>query len=142
MTRRNHRLSLALLAAAAVGFAGFAFAGAGQQAVLDQYAALAKAADPSFAGFSADRGKAFFLAQNSASADTPSCTSCHTADPRNAGQTTAGKAIQPMAVSVNPGRFTDMAKTEKWFRRNCHTVLGRDCTPLEKGDFIAFMTSQ
>ena len=63
-------------------------------------------------------------------------------DPHNAGQTTVGQAIKPMAVSVTPDRFTDMAKTEKWFRRNCKTVLGRECTPVEKGDFIAFMTSQ
>ena len=47
-----------------------------------------------------------------------------------------------MAVSVTPDRFTDLAKVEKWFRRNCNTVLGRECTPAEKGDFIAFMTSQ
>ncbi len=139
MTRR---LSIALLATATICLAGFALAGAGQQAVLDQYAALAKAADPAFGGFSADRGKAFFLAKRTTNADTPSCSACHTADPHNAGQTTVGQAIAPMAVSVTPDRFTDMAKTEKWFRRNCNTVLGRQCTPAEKGDFIAFMTSQ
>ncbi len=138
MTRR---LSLAILAVASLGLAGVALAGAGQQAVLDQYAALAKAADPAFSGFSADRGKAFFLAKNTHNPDTPSCSTCHTSDPHNVGQTTVGQAIQPMAVSLTPTRFTDMAKTEKWFRRNCNTVLGRECTPQEKGDFIAFMNS-
>ncbi len=138
----NRRLSLAILAVVPLCLAGVALAGAGQQAVLDQYAALAKAADPTFGGFSADRGKAFFLAKNTHSADTPSCSTCHTTNPRNPGQTTVGQAIAPMAVSVTPDRFTDMAKTEKWFRRNCNTVLGRECTPAEKGDFIAFMNSQ
>ncbi len=138
----NRRIRIALFATATIGLAGVALAGAGQQAVLDQYAAAAKAADPAFGGFSADRGKAFFLAKNSHSADTPSCSSCHTPDPRQKGQTTVGQAIAPMAVSVTPDRFTDIAKTEKWFRRNCNTVLGRECTAQEKGDFIAFMTSQ
>jgi cytochrome c peroxidase len=138
----TRRLSLALLAAAAISMTGIALAGAGQQAVLDQYAALAKTADPAFAGFSADRGKAFFLAKRTTNADTPSCSACHTSDPHNTGQTTVGQAIAPMAVSATPDRFTDMAKTEKWFRRNCNTVLGRECTPMEKGDFIAFMASQ
>jgi len=56
--------------------------------------------------------------------------------------TRAGQAIAPMAVSVTPDRFTDLAKLEKWFRRNCDTVLGRECTSAEKGDYIAFMASQ
>ena len=47
-----------------------------------------------------------------------------------------------MAVSATPDRFTDLAKVEKWFRRNCNTVLGRECTTEEKGNFIAFMASQ
>ncbi len=76
------------------------------------------------------------------SGDTPSCSTCHTTDPTNTGQTRVGKAIKPMAVSANPDRFTDLAKVEKWFRRNCNTVLGRECTVMEKGDFIAFMASR
>ena len=47
-----------------------------------------------------------------------------------------------MAASASPKRYTDRAKTEKWFRRNCHNVLGRDCTATEKGDFITFMLTQ
>ncbi len=127
----------------AVAAAGLAFAAAGQQATLDHYAGLAKADDPGFAGFSADAGKAFFLAKSTAgNPDTPSCSTCHTANPRNAGETRVGQAIAPMAVSVTPDRFTDLAKVEKWFRRNCNTVLARECTAREKGDFIAFMASQ
>ena len=36
-------------------------------------------------------------------------------------------------------RFTDPAKTEKWFRRNCTEVLGRECSAAEKADFIQFL---
>jgi hypothetical protein len=46
-----------------------------------------------------------------------------------------------MAVSQNPDRFTDPAKVEKWFRRNCHTVLGRTCTAKEKGEIITYLSS-
>jgi len=138
------RIHRTLLFAAAV-LAGSAVAslaaGAAQQAVLDHFAQMVAANGQSFAGFSADRGQAFFLAKNG-TGDTPSCSTCHTTDPTNTGRTRVGKAIDPMAVSANPNRFTDLAKVEKWFRRNCNTVLGRECTPTEKGDFIAFMMSR
>lgn len=136
------RLLMTLFVAFGLAAAGIASAGVGQQAVLNQYTALAKAADPGFAGFSAQRGKSFFLASHGVKADTPSCSTCHTSDPTRTGKTTVGKTIAPMAVSVTPGRFTDIHKTEKWFRRNCNTVLGRQCTPAEKGDFISFMVSR
>jgi mono/diheme cytochrome c family protein len=133
-----------MLLISAVALAGSAVAclaaAAAQQAVLDHYAQEAQASGDPFSGFSADRGKAFFLASHG-SGDTPSCSTCHTTDPTNVGRTRVGKAIKPMAVSANPDRFTDPAKVEKWFRRNCNTVLGRECTPAEKGDFIAFMMS-
>ena len=142
MTRPSSLILLAAALAACIATDVLAEAGPGQQAVLAHYAALAKTADPGFAGFSAARGQAFFLARRDVSPDTPSCSTCHTTDPTRPGQTRAGKAIDPMAVSVTPGRFTDPAKVEKWFRRNCDTVLGRECTPLEKGDFIAFMSGR
>jgi isopentenyl phosphate kinase len=58
------------------------------------------------------------------------------------GQTKAGKAIDPMAVSKTPTRFTEADKVAKWFLRNCNTVLGRECTPLEKGDVISYLSSK
>lgn len=122
------------------GLAMPVLAAAGQDAVLALYKTQAIAADSTFAGFSADRGKAFYASSNSGgSPDTPSCSSCHTASPLKAGMTRAGKAIEPMAVSVSPARFTDAAKTEKWFGRNCKTVLGRACSAQEKGDFITYL---
>ena len=47
-----------------------------------------------------------------------------------------------MAPSVVPERYADATKVEKWFRRNCNEVLGRECSPLEKGDWLAYMMQQ
>jgi len=44
-----------------------------------------------------------------------------------------------LAPLVNPDRFSDSAKVEKWFRRNCKDVLSRECTPLEKADVVAYV---
>ena len=93
--------------------------------------------------FSAQRGKALFYGHFSGGKpETPSCTTCHTENPRERGQTRAGKEIEPMAASANPKRFQDLEQAEKWFGRNCNSVLGRPCTALEKGDFITFMLTQ
>ena len=62
--------------------------------------------------------------------------------PQNKGQTRAGKDIDPIALSATPRRFTDPAEVEKWFGRNCMSVLGRECSAAEKGDFITFMMGQ
>ena len=120
---------------------GVALAAAGQQPVLDHYAGLARQESAQFAGFSATRGRAFFLATpGTGEPGTPSCSTCHTRDPRNPGLTRAGKTLEPMAVSLTPTRFTDLAKVEKWFSRNCQSVYGRLCSAAEKGDFITFMS--
>ena len=50
-----------------------------------------------------------------------------------------GKAIGPIGTGFNPERFTDAAKTEKWFRRNCNDVMGRECTAGEKADVLAWL---
>ncbi|MCG6903895.1 MAG: DUF1924 domain-containing protein [Rhodobacter sp.] len=107
-----------------------------RQEILSHYANQAGVA------LSAERGRAFFLAsQTGGNPDTPSCSSCHTANPKNAGRTRVGKVIEPMAVSRTPARFTDAAKVEKWFGRNCNTVLGRECSSQEKGDILAYFSS-
>lgn len=112
-------------------------------ALIEEYAAQARAADPAFAGFSAERGKAFHLAAHGqGKPDTPACTACHGNDVRAPGKTRAGKAIEPMAMSVVAGRYSDPAKVEKWFRRNCTEVLGRECSAREKGDWLAWMKTQ
>jgi mono/diheme cytochrome c family protein len=140
MMTRTALIIACLLATTTLALAA---AGSAQQKVLDQYASQAKAANAAFAGFSADRGKTFFLAQwTTGKPDTTSCSQCHTKDPTQIGHTRAGKEINPMALSKTPDRFSDIEKTEKWFSRNCDSVIGRACTAQEKGDFISFMVSQ
>lgn len=111
--------------------------------LLDGYASAARANVAGFTTFSAARGEKLYRDRHAGGKpDTPSCTSCHADNPRQPGQTLTGKAIDPVAVSVSPTRYTDPAKVEKWFKRNCKEVLGRECTPTEKGDWITWMISQ
>ncbi len=95
------------------------------------------------AGFtpSAKRGEAFFRQRFANNDKMPGCFSCHTDNPLNAGQhAVTGKNIRPLAVASNAERFSDPAKVEKWFGRNCKEVVGRACTPAEKADFVAYMS--
>lgn len=68
------------------------------------------------------------------------CTTCHGDDPRQAGRHhQTQKPIEPMAPTANRERFTDAAKVEKWFLRNCKGVLERECTPQEKGNLLEWL---
>ncbi|HLU77701.1 MAG TPA: DUF1924 domain-containing protein [Burkholderiales bacterium] len=132
----------AMIAVCALGFAAGVSAGP-REDLLDRYAREAKAAEPAFDNFSAARGETLHRTPFArGKPDTLACTSCHEKDARVAGRTRTGKAIEPMAVSVSPKRYTDPAKVEKWFKRNCNEVLGRECTPREKGDWLAYMMKQ
>ncbi len=86
--------------------------------------------------------KMFFNNYGTGKPDTPNCTTCHSETPQNGGMTRAGKPIDPIAVSATPDRFTDADKVDKWFRRNCNGVIGRECTAQEKVDFLTFMIGQ
>ncbi|QBJ76813.1 DUF1924 domain-containing protein [Aquitalea sp. USM4] len=110
-------------------------------AILSEYAAQAKQANPAFNGFSAERGKALYYRETVQNGKNISCASCHSADPRQPGKTPAFRSIEPMATSVTPSRFSDNKKVEKWFRRNCDDVFKRECTALEKGDFLTYLSS-
>jgi hypothetical protein len=69
-----------------------------------------------------------------------SCASCHGNPPTATGKhANTGKPIEPLAPAVNAQRFTDGAKAEKWFRRNCNDVMGRECTAAEKADVLAWL---
>jgi Domain of unknown function (DUF1924) len=71
-----------------------------------------------------------------------SCSSCHGALPTQTGKHAAtGKPIAPLAPAFDAGRFTDAAKAEKWFRRNCNDVVGRECSAAEKADVLAWLIS-
>lgn len=136
------RLVIAI-AAALVAWTATAHAGPAQDRAIAHYAAQAKSQSPGFDAFSAERGKTLFVAKHTGGKpDTPSCTTCHGGTPTATGQTRAGKEIAPMALSKTPDRYGDLDKLEKWFERNCTSVLGRACTAVEKGDFITFMVTQ
>jgi cytochrome c peroxidase len=109
--------------------------------LLKRYEAEAKKADAAFVSFSAERGHKLYLQKGSGSKSETSCASCHTLDPKAKGRTRANRDIEPLAPSVNAQRFTDPAKVEKWFARNCDDVFSRPCTPVEKGDFITWLLS-
>ena len=91
--------------------------------------------------FDAARGQALWLDTYTAQDGTArSCASCHGQDPREGGShVTTGKAISPLAPSVNPGRLKNRREIEKWFKRNCKWTLGRECSDREKGDLLTFL---
>ncbi|HJV87929.1 MAG TPA: DUF1924 domain-containing protein [Noviherbaspirillum sp.] len=128
-----HRFSPGFLAALAL--AGAALAPVAQAAtpaeLLSGYTAQAGA--PA----SAARGQQFFTSRHGREW---SCSSCHGAVPTQTGKhASTGKTISALAPAFTPERFTDAAKTEKWFRRNCNDVVGRECTPAEKADVLSWL---
>lgn len=83
------------------------------------------------------RGEAFFAARH---AGEWSCASCHGAPPVSRGKhASTGKAIEPLAPAANPIAFTQTAKVDKWFRRNCNDVAKRECSASEKADVMAYL---
>ena len=88
---------------------------------------------------SASKGEVFFKASHG---QDWQCTSCHGKSPMLGGRhASTDKAIEPLAPAANAKRFTDSAKVEKWFRRNCKDVLARECTAAEKADVLAWLIS-
>jgi len=105
--------------------------------ILSALEATAKQANRGFRSFSASRGEQFFKATHGAEW---SCTSCHGNDATATGKhAKTSKLIEPLAPAANAKRFTDPAKVEKWFKRNCNDVLNRACTAQEKGDVLAYL---
>jgi Domain of unknown function (DUF1924) len=85
----------------------------------------------------AERGREFF---NSRHGGEWSCSSCHGHPPNQAGRHAGtGKPIDAMAPAANPKAYTDTAKVDKWFRRNCKDVLQRECSASEKADVLAYL---
>jgi len=132
----RHLVLCSLLFAATTAAAGE------PRSILDGYARQAAIDDPKFSEFSATRGAEFYRQRHAADGGELSCGTCHTNDPIAGGKHhKTHKSIEPLAPAANPERFTDAAKVEKWFRRNCREVLGRECTAAEKGDFITYLIS-
>lgn len=83
------------------------------------------------------RGQQFFNAEHG---KDWRCATCHGAVPTLTGKhASTAKPISALAPAFNAERFTDLAKVEKWFRRNCNDVLGRECSAGEKADVLAWL---
>lgn len=85
----------------------------------------------------AERGRALFTSTHGGEW---SCASCHGNPPTATGRhASTGKAIEPLAPAFNQRAFTDGARVDKWFRRNCNDVLKRECSAAEKADVLAYL---
>jgi len=113
------------------------------QSLLDEYTAAAQRDDKSFTAADPERGKSIYsTAKQHSNGEQSACATCHTDNPTQTGSHhKTKKAIEPLAPSANPKRFTDSAKVEKWFKRNCNDVLERTCTNAEKADFLSYLLS-
>ncbi len=86
---------------------------------------------------SAERGARFFTSKQGGEW---SCASCHTDKPTQAGRhAKTDKPITALAPAANAERFTDAAKVDKWFRRNCNDTVNRLCSAQEKADVMAWL---
>ena len=123
-----------LLCAALSATAGLAPARAADTSIGDQLRHWsAQAGRPG----DAERGRAFFETRHGGEW---SCASCHGAPPTGAGRhAVTGKSVEPLAPARNPRAFTDAARVDKWFRRNCRDVLARECSAPEKADVLAYL---
>ena len=100
------------------------------QDLLKSYEAQSGKASPA-------RGEQFFNVKHG---NEWSCASCHENPPNHdTKHIVTGKVIKPLAPSANSARFTDEAKADKWFKRNCNDVLTRDCTAQEKADVLSWL---
>ena len=117
-------LVLALLSCSGIAFSET------PQELLKSYESQSGKASPA-------RGEQFF---NTKHGKEWSCASCHENPPNHdTKHIVTGKVIKPLSPNVNPERFVDQAKVEKWFKRNCNDVLGRECTAQEKADVLSWL---
>ena len=85
----------------------------------------------------ADAGRQFFLERHG---KEWACASCHGEWPGHNGRhASTAKVLEPLAPAFNPKSLTDPARVDKWFRRNCKDVLGRECSAGEKADVLAWL---
>lgn len=83
------------------------------------------------------RGEQFFNAKHG---KEWSCASCHDSPPNHdTKHIVTGKVIQALSPVRNSARFSDPAKVEKWFKRNCNDVLGCECEAQEKADVLSWL---
>jgi hypothetical protein len=107
------------------------------------YTDIAKSANPEFVPTVAD-GKLFFNRKvKLANGKETACASCHTTNPADSGKhTVTGKAIRPLSPVVNTKRFSDFDKVEGQFTKHCNDILGKDCTPEDKANYITYLLTE
>ena len=121
----NKKIVLLLL----VSSANLAFATTPQELITGYEAKSGKALS--------SRGEQFFNAKHG---NEWSCATCHEAPPNHdTKHIVTGKVIKALSPLTNPTRFSDLAKVEKWFKRNCNDVLGRECSAQEKADVLSWL---
>jgi hypothetical protein len=110
-------------------------------AVVDDMLALYKAAGAD--NFSASDGEMLWnkdFPDPKSPGKVRNCHTCHGKDLTVKGKhARTGKVIDPLAPSANKERFTDPKFIKKWFKRNCKWVMGRECTPQEKENFLSYL---
>ena len=110
--------------------------------LLATYTGEAAKSQPGFTP-SAERGRNFYLEQRKVTDQMANCAACHGDDPRQPGKhIVTGKTIEPLAPINGSKRFTDLARSDKWFGRNCKEVIGRECSPSEKADLLRFLIAK
>lgn len=136
MTHRSPPLFATLTAALSLSLGLIGAAHAGDTTPAQQLARWNAQAN---ASGNAEKGRVFF---NSRHGGEWSCASCHGTPPTASGKhASTGKVIAPLAPAFNPKAFTDQARVDKWFKRNCKDVLERECSALEKADVLAYLNS-
>jgi hypothetical protein len=116
-------------------------------AVLDVPTALAATPSELLAGYVAQAGSPAVPARGMQFFTQPHgrewrCSACHGEVPIHSGKhVLTEKPIAPLAPAANSERFTNSVKVEKWFRRNCNDIAGRECTAQEKADILAWLLS-
>ena len=110
--------------------------------LLATYSGEAAKTQPGFTP-SVERGRNFYLEQRKVTDRMTNCAVCHGDDPKQPGtHIVTGKTIEALAPTGGSKRFTDQAKSDKWFGRNCKEVIGRECTPAEKADMLRFLIAK
>jgi cytochrome c peroxidase len=112
-----------------LSFANFVFSATPQE--------LLKKYEDQSAKASASRGEQLF---NTKHGQEWSCASCHENPPNHPSKhIVTGKVIKALSPNRNADRFADQTKVEKWFKRNCNDVLGRECQAQEKADVLSWL---
>lgn len=128
---RFRRVSVAVVAATVLVAAGAHAADTTAARQLERFSTASGAPGD------AERGRLFFTSRHGGEW---SCASCHHDAPLTTGKhAKTGKAIDPIAPVANTAAFTDAGRVDKWFRRNCKDVLGRECSAREKADVLAYL---